>query len=72
MAGDPEYLPILLGLGFDELSMSPSAIPRVKQVLRRFPLSEAEAVVAKALLCDTAAEVDRYLKSEIASRFSNR
>lgn len=71
MAGDPEYLPILLGLGFDELSMSPSAIPRVKQVLRRFPRSEAEEVVAKALLCDTAAEVSHYLKSELASRFSD-
>jgi phosphotransferase system enzyme I (PtsI) len=70
MAGDPEYLPILLGLGFDELSMSPAAIPRVKRVLRRCPRSEAEQVVAKALSYDTAAEVECYLRSEIAARFS--
>ena len=70
MAGDPEYLPILLGLGFDELSMSPAAIPRVKQVLRRCPRSEAEGVAARALSFATAAEVESYLKREITARFS--
>ena len=35
MAGDPLYLPILLGLGYDELSMGSASIPRVKQILRR-------------------------------------
>ncbi len=70
MAGDPEYLPILLGLGFDELSMSPAAIPRVKRVLRRCPKSQAEQVAARALSCVTAAQVEDYLKSEITARFS--
>src|SRR6185369_4753049 len=42
MAGDPVFLPILLGLGFDELSMSPPSILRVKQILRRCSLAKAE------------------------------
>ena len=70
MAGDPDYLPILLGLGFDELSMSPAAIPRVKQVLRRCPKGEAQEVAARALSCATAAEVESYLRREITARFS--
>ena len=70
MAGDPEYLPILLGLGFDELSMSPAAIPRVKRILRRCPLSEAKQLLDKVLSFETASEVESYLKSEIAARFS--
>lgn len=35
MAGDPRYLPLFVGLGVRELSMSPKALPRVKQRLRR-------------------------------------
>jgi len=70
MAGDPDYLPILLGLGFDELSMSPASIPRVKRILRRCPKAEAERVVAMALSLETASEVETCLKSEIAARFS--
>ena len=35
MAADPLYTLIFLGLGLDELSMHPLAIPRVKKVLRR-------------------------------------
>lgn len=70
MAGDPVYLPILLGLGFDELSMSPAAIPRVKRVLLRCPRNEAEQVAARALSFATAEEAESYLKREITARFS--
>ncbi|WP_136526983.1 phosphoenolpyruvate--protein phosphotransferase [Geomonas ferrireducens] len=70
MAGDPEYLPILLGLGYDELSMNAVSIPRVKKILRRCTLEEARAVAQKALNFATAAEADAYLKGEIAARFS--
>ena len=34
MAGEPLYAPILLGLGVDELSMNPQAIPLVKNAIR--------------------------------------
>lgn len=70
MAGDPEYLPVLLGLGYDELSMNAVSIPRVKKILRRCTLEEARAVALKALNFATAAEADAYLKGEIAARFS--
>ncbi len=71
MAGDPEYLPILLGLGFDELSMNAVSIPRVKKILRRCSQKEAAEVAARALTYPTAGEVDSYLKSVIAARFSD-
>jgi phosphotransferase system enzyme I (PtsI) len=71
MAGDPLYLPILLGLGFDELSMSPPSIPRVKNILRRCSLAEAQHLVASLLTLSTAAEIESYLKSEIAAHFSD-
>ncbi len=70
MAGEAEYLPILLGLGFDELSMNAVSILRVKKILRCCSKSEAEQLVARTLSFPTAREVEAYLKSEIASRFA--
>jgi len=69
MAGEAEYLPILLGLGFDELSMNAVSILRVKKILRRCSKSEAEKLVARALTYSTAQEVEHFLRKEIAARF---
>jgi phosphotransferase system enzyme I (PtsI) len=70
MAGDPLYLPILLGLGFDELSMGSASIPRVKQILRRCTREQATAIAATCATYATAAEVESYLKSAITSHFA--
>jgi phosphotransferase system enzyme I (PtsI) len=70
MAGESEYLPILLGLGFDELSMNSVSLLRVKKILRRFSKGEAEKLVARALTFSTAREVEQFLKKEIAEHYS--
>jgi len=70
MAGDPLYLPLLLGLGFDELSMGSPSIPRVKQILRRCTRVQAAAIAETCATFSTAAEVERYLMSEITSHFA--
>lgn len=54
MAGDLQAIPILLGLGVDELSMSPGMIPAVKQVLRDWSLSEAQELARKVQELDDA------------------
>jgi phosphotransferase system enzyme I (PtsI) len=70
MAGEPDYLPILLGLGFDELSMNAISIPRVKRILRRCSKVEAEALVARALEFRTAQEIETFLKGEITAHYA--
>ena len=65
MAGNPLYLPILLGIGFEELSMSAGSIPRVKQVLRRCPYQRAVEVARACLSYDTSADVELFLKRSI-------
>lgn len=70
MAGEARYLPILLGLGFDELSMAGVSIPRVKKVLRRATRADAQVLVSRAFTFSTAAEVETYLSGEISARFS--
>ncbi len=57
MASEPLLVPLVLGLGIHELSMSPVAIPAVKQLVRRVRMHEAEALVEDALRCGTAEEV---------------
>jgi phosphoenolpyruvate-protein phosphotransferase (PTS system enzyme I) len=65
MAGEPLYLPVLLGLGFDELSMGAGSILRVKQILRRCTLERAGRIAEGCFAFSTAAEVEMYLKSQI-------
>jgi len=57
MAGDPVLVPLLLGLGVDELSAAPSLVPQVKFVVRRLKLSEAKALADFALTCESAAGI---------------
>ncbi len=57
IAGDEVAAPILVGLGVDELSMNPPAIPRVKEVLRLLTLEEMEQLARQALEAQRAEEV---------------
>jgi phosphotransferase system enzyme I (PtsI) len=49
MAGDPLYVPLLLGLGVDELSMTPSLLPSVKFLIRAMKMDEARNLAQAAL-----------------------
>ncbi len=71
MAGDPLYLPVLLGLGFDELSMGSASIPRVKRMLRCCDMGRAAEVAGACLGFSTAEQVDLFLKDAIATTFSD-
>jgi phosphocarrier protein FPr len=57
IAGDPQGVPLLVGLGIDELSVTVPAIPVVKAQIRRLRLEECRTLAQQALACATAAEV---------------
>jgi phosphotransferase system enzyme I (PtsI) len=69
MAADPLYTLIFLGLGLDDLSMHPIAIPRVKKVLRRSTRTEGEGLLKEVLQCSTAKETEYFIRKEMAERF---
>jgi phosphotransferase system enzyme I (PtsI) len=69
MAADPLYSLVLLGLGFDELSMNAPGIPRVKRILRQLRRSEGVAILDEIFGFATAREVAEYLEIEMARRF---
>jgi phosphoenolpyruvate-protein phosphotransferase (PTS system enzyme I) len=57
MAGDAIYAPLLLGLGVDELSMTPPLIPAVKYLVRSMKLSDAKKLADDALKLSSAKEI---------------
>lgn len=69
MAADPLMSPLLLGLGLDELSVAPSAVPLVKDAVRSVDYARAVELADRALACDSAVEVlglCRELTREVA------
>jgi phosphoenolpyruvate-protein phosphotransferase (PTS system enzyme I) len=57
MAGDPVLVPLLLGLGVDELSAAVMVVPRIKFLIRRVKLSEARELAEFALQCESGSEI---------------
>lgn len=54
MAGSPQYVPLLLGMGVHELSMVPMSLGAVRRIIRKLNMHEAEVAAAKALQCSKA------------------
>lgn len=65
MAAEPIYALVLLGLGLNELSMNPSCVPRVKQVLRQLSQADGEALLARLLTLATGKEVVACIEQEM-------
>lgn len=66
LAADPQAVPILVGLGIDELSVNVPAVPIVKEQVRSLQLSGAQDLAKDALACGTAAEVRALAASAAA------
>ena len=65
MAGELEYVMLLLGLGLRSLSISPPAIPEVKQLIRLVSMTQCKRVARKAMSFDSDREVLNYLRDEV-------
>ena len=57
MAGDPALVPLLLGLGVDELSVAISVVPQIKFLIRRLKLADARDLAEFALNCESGPEI---------------
>jgi phosphotransferase system enzyme I (PtsI) len=67
MAGDPLCVFILLGLGIDELSMSPWSIPTIKNLIRSVSMKEARADFRRIMRLDTATKVREFILESMGS-----
>ena len=57
MASDLNMVPLLLGLGVDELSVSPAYLPQVKFLIRQLNISDARELATWARDCESAPEI---------------
>ena len=69
MAGEPLYLPLLLGLGINQLSMNPLCILRIKKMLRAITCSESQGIVKALDQFKTGVEMENFMKQEMKKRF---
>jgi phosphotransferase system enzyme I (PtsI) len=65
MAGDPQFVPLLLGMELDELSCSVSVIPEIKKVIRLMPMKEAREIASEALGLKDSQEVLKLIKDKV-------
>jgi phosphoenolpyruvate-protein phosphotransferase (PTS system enzyme I) len=65
MAGEPELVLLLLGLGLDEFSMSSVVIPEVKRIIRASTLSGAKEIAETALTLSTGREVEEFARAKL-------
>jgi phosphoenolpyruvate-protein phosphotransferase len=61
IASDPRLAPILVGLGVDELSMTPTALPVVRAALVQWSSQELSEMAEKVLHLKTVTEVEQLL-----------
>ena len=70
MAGDLLAIPILLGLGVNELSMNPQSIPPAKKMIRLIDSSQARLLIEDILKKNTAKEVIALLQETYGNLIS--
>ena len=62
MASEPEYVMLLLGLGFRTFSLAPPMIPEVKKIIRSVTIETCNSVARKVLMMNSEREVTNYLR----------
>ena len=68
-AGDEKLIPILLGMGLDEFSMSSSSILKARWIIRNSSKEEMEGMVEEVLNLPTPQDVERYIQEKITTKF---
>jgi len=71
MAGDRLSVPILVGLGIDEFSVSPNVIPEVKRIIRSVTFDECRALLRRVSRYRTTQEIETEIEALLTSHAAN-
>jgi len=69
VAADVMAIPLLIGMELDELSLPPSFIPQIKNIVRGLSLKECKDLLGNAKKKKSAHEVRKFMKKEMLHRF---
>jgi len=65
MSSDPMFVPLLVGMGLRQLSVTPQAIPELKEVIRNLTIARAERNASRSESMEVARDVESYLRGEL-------
>ena len=71
MASDRLATPLLIGMGIDELSVSPFDVPEIKKIIRQTDFREAKKLAQKALTFTTTKEISDFIRQYMRPRFKD-
>lgn len=71
MAGDPLYAPLLVGLGVDSLSVSPSSLPEIKYLMRKLTLVDAKGIALRVLKEESSCAILQILRDFYAEQIGD-
>jgi phosphotransferase system enzyme I (PtsI) len=72
MAADPRLALLFVGMGVDELSMSPVALPEMKRLVRAVSYEEARQCARDALRLGTAEEIHAWVEGRFAEVYGRQ
>ncbi len=62
MAGEPEYIMLLLGMGVRKISLAPPMIPEIKQIIRSVTIEDCNKVARKILGMNSERQISGFLR----------
>ncbi len=65
MSSDPKFVLQLIGIGLRHISVTPHAIPELKEVIRKITVSHAEQIAAHVQTLEVARDIENYLRGEL-------
>ena len=65
MSSDPKFLPLLIGMGIRQISVTPHSIPELKAVLRQLTIPQCKDIAAHAEWLGLSRSVENYLQGEL-------
>lgn len=66
VAGDPKLIPILIGMGLDEFSMSPISVLRARAIIRNISQEKMKDLAQQVINLPTAVEVEEFIEKNIS------
>jgi fructose-specific PTS system IIA-like component len=66
MGGQPRFLPLLVGLGLDEISMAVPSLARIKAALAQLSAADCRMLFERAVSCPTGEDVAALLEQSAA------
>jgi phosphotransferase system enzyme I (PtsI) len=71
MAADPLATLLLIGLEFDELSVSPIIVPEIKRIIRAVNFQEANSITRKMMEFSTAEDIEQFMMRYMRRKFKD-